>query len=98
MLNLFHKDPLTIKELARVLDKNMATIYRWGSPRGVRGHRLPLTRIGGRTYVYRSDWENFLNASNKTPEKPPVLSLQNRTYTKQHSSDLVDIKLSAAGF
>ena len=41
MLKLPDKDPLPVNELARALDKNVATIYRWGSPRGVRGHRLP---------------------------------------------------------
>ena len=39
-------------------------MYRWGSPRGVRGHRLPLIRIGGRTYVERSAWDAFYDALN----------------------------------
>ena len=58
------KDPQPINELARALDKNVATPYRWGSPRGVKGHRLRLTRIGGRTYVFRADWDAFMDALN----------------------------------
>ena len=36
---------------------------------GVRGHRLRLTRIGGRTYVFRGDWDAFVNTLNKRPPR-----------------------------
>ena len=65
------KDPLPVNRLASKLDKDIATIYRWGSPRGVRGHRLRLTRIGGRTYVFRKDWEAFQRALNKDQGPEP---------------------------
>jgi len=94
MLKLPKKDPMPINEFARALDKNVATPYRWGSPRGVRGHRLRLTRIGGRTYVYHADWEAFERALNKDQ----VLEPQDLARTRQHGEDVVDAELDAAGF
>lgn len=89
MVKLPAADPLTVNELAQALDKNISTIFRWASPRGVRGQRLRLTRIGGRTYVRRLDFESFLAAINRssTPGGPK----------EQSSVDGIDHELDAAG-
>ena len=94
MLKLPEKDPVPINELARALDKNVATPYRWGSPRGVRGHRLRLTRIGGRTYVYHADWRAFEQALNtdQAPESQDVAC------TRRQGEDMIDAELDASGF
>ena len=92
MLELPKKDPMPINELARALDKNVATPYRWGSPRGVRGHWLRLTRIGGRTYVYHADWRAFEQALNTDQGS----ELQVIAETKP-DEDAIDAELNAAG-
>ena len=94
MLKLPDKDPMPINELARALDKNVATPYRWGSTRGVRGHRLRLTRIGGRTYVYHADWEAFTKALNTGAMQPP----QEQARTRRQENSRVDAELDNAGF
>jgi hypothetical protein len=94
MLKLPDQDPLPVNQLARALDKNVATIYRWGSPRGVRGHRLRLTRIGGRTAVFRRDLECFLAALNSDSAPGP----SNQADAAQGLKELVDAELDAAGF
>ena len=92
MMKLPEEDPIPINELSRALGKHVATAYRWGSPRGVRGCRLRLTRIGGRTYVSHADWEAFTRALN-SEEQPP----QEQTPAKQEADALVDGELDAAG-
>ena len=94
MLNLFDTDPQPVNKLARAMNKDVSTLYRWGSPRGVRGHRLRLTRIGGRTYVYHADWEAFEKALNGDQE-PEAL---NPALVKRQGDDLTDTELDAAGF
>ena len=93
MLKLPEKDPLPVNELARALDKNVATIYRWGSRRGVRGHRLRLTRIGGRTVVERCNWDLFWNALNNESALPP-----NGQPKLRDQGNGIDAELDAAGF
>jgi predicted transcriptional regulator len=93
MLRLPETDPMPINELAGALNKNVATIYRWGSARGIRGRRLRLTRIGGRTYVYHSDWEAFEKALNK--DQVPESRAQPRT--RHQVGGLIDAELDAAG-
>ncbi len=73
MVKLPAKDPIPVNEVARALDKHVSTLYRWASPRGVRGHRLRLFRLGGRTCIYRRDLEQFfqsLNGEQRTPTNP----------------------------
>jgi hypothetical protein len=96
MLRLADRDLFSVTELAQSLDKNVATIYRWGSPRGVRGHRLRLTRIGGRTYVERADWEAFCRAINGDGNHVPEPTRDRRA--RNRSDVLVDSELDAAGF
>lgn len=91
MLRLPSEDPMPVNGLAKAVDKNLATIYRWGSPRGVRGHRLRLTRIGGRTYVFRADWEAFMDALNSGSAVTGDVAQE-----RIHSSK-IDAELDAAG-
>jgi hypothetical protein len=93
-LKLPDKDPTPVNELARALDKHVATVYRWGSPRGVRGHRLRLARIGGRTVVFRRDLESFLAALNSDSAPGP----SNQTHEAQVREELIDAQLDAEGF
>ena len=90
MLKLPDKDPLPVNELAKAMEKHVATIYRWGSRRGVRGHRLRLVRLGGRTYVYRRDWDAFIAAINDCPAGLAIDHLEPESST--------DAELDAAGF
>ena len=92
-LNLPEKDPMPINELARVLDVHISTVVRWGSPRGVRGQRLRLTRIGGRTYVRRVDWDAFLRALNSPPADTADVAAP-----QVNDQAVVDAELDAAGF
>ena len=58
-------DTWPVNDVAGALETHVSTIYRWGGPRGVRGHRLQLVRIGGRTFIRREDWERFFGRSMK---------------------------------
>lgn len=80
-----------IGKLAQSLGVHVSSIYRWGSPKGVRGHRLILLRIGGRTYVRSSDWEKFLHALNDTSDTTTVST------EKAASTNKVEDQLDAAG-
>ena len=93
-LNLPDKDPLPINQLARAIDVHVSTIYRWGSPHGVRGQRLPLLRIGGRTYIQRFDLEAFLRALNN----PSTSTTEDVPSRRAHDQASVEAELDAAGF
>lgn len=80
-----------INALAKDLGVHVSTIFRWGSPKGVRGHRLRLTRIGGRTHVLQSDLETFLNAINERTDSVTELPRE------KMSSSRVEAELDAAG-
>lgn len=80
-----------INALAKALGVHVSTIFRWGSPKGVRGHRLRLTRIGGRTHVLQSDLETFLDALNDRPTAPREI------VREQMPSSKVEAELDAAG-
>ena len=56
----------TIAEVSEAACVHPATVWRWIS-RGVSGHRLRATRIGGRRYVLESDLNRFLDALNTPP-------------------------------
>ncbi len=56
---------LTFKQVTQSLPTrpHVATVWRWVQ-RGCRGHKLTVTKIGGRNFVTLSDLENFLRAIN----------------------------------
>lgn len=71
------EDPnlLTIREVAKSLPTkpHIATIWRW-IQRGIKGHRLQVTRIGGRTLVSRADLDAFLQKLNGQAATKPSAS------------------------
>lgn len=54
----------SLTELANVLGVHPSTVFRWAG-KGVRGRRLPTTKIGGRTGVTPEDLERFIRALNE---------------------------------
>lgn len=65
-LALDPKSPrLPVKTAAKRLGITFQTLYRW-TQRGVRGHRLPLFRVGGRSFVLEADLDEFLRNVNGT--------------------------------
>ena len=80
-----------INALAKDLGVHVSTIFRWGSPNGVRGHRLRLTRIGGRTHVLQSDLETFLDALNNRPTTTSEIVKERMPPSK------IEAELDAAG-
>jgi hypothetical protein len=56
----------TVPEAARLCGVHASVIYRWAQ-KGVGGVRLPLTRIGGKTYVLRRHLEEFIRARSDQP-------------------------------
>ena len=65
---------LSLKQVAKLLDKNISTIHRWRL-RGARGRKLPTFLIGGRRYVLREELEAFIAeddsaSSNDASESP----------------------------
>jgi Protein of unknown function (DUF1580) len=49
---------------------HVSTAWRWASA-GVRGVKLRTTRIGGRVYVSRADFDNFMAALNAPEGERP---------------------------
>ena len=60
----FNEEMRPVGKHAKALNVHVSTIYRWGTGKGVRGHKLKLFRIGGRTFVQKSDWLAFVDALN----------------------------------
>jgi len=58
--------PLLTKEDGRQPD--LSTIHRWAF-RGVRGHKLRITRIGGRIFTSVQDIEDFISALNTADQE-----------------------------
>ena len=63
------QDRFSLKELAKAIDKDISTIFRW-SGRGVRGNVLRSYLIGGQRYVDRRDFLAFLRAINAARADP----------------------------
>ena len=84
----FDAERLSLKQVAKLLDKNISTIHRWRL-RGARGRKLPTFLIGGRRYVLREELEAFISddvsASSDADSVPPK------------SQDAVDAELDRQG-
>ena len=80
-----------VVKLAKALKVHVSTIYRWGTGKGVRGHKLRLLRIGGRTFVQRSDWLAFVDALNQGS------NVALATAEKETPTSDIDAELDAAG-
>lgn len=76
--NLSGKGPLlnpdwrSIADAAAELGVHTSTLFRWAR-RGVRGHRLRLTRIGGRTGVTSADLRALIRNVNAEPTAEAAL-------------------------
>ncbi len=82
-----------VVKLAKKLKVHVSTVYRWGAPKGVRGHQLKLLSVGGRTYVRNADWQAFLQALNKHT----VRESQDQTRMRRQGDHVTDTELDAAG-
>jgi hypothetical protein len=71
MVDLSSDKLLSLNEAAKLLGRrvSMSTWWRWGK-RGVRGHRLNLTRVGGRVLVSVQALQTFISATNAKPGEP----------------------------
>ncbi len=93
MLPTLDEELTPIVKLAKALNIHVSTVYRWSAPHGIRGHRLRLTRIGGRTYVERRNWDSFLAAMNNGSPLPP----QEEADKGKDDGNKIDAELDAAG-
>ncbi len=87
------KPILSLREIAKLLDKHISTVVRW-TLGGVRGHRLPRTFIGGHRHIRRDDLIEFLRLINGQADtgtkNPSVNEVQRRR--------LINEQLAARGF
>lgn len=90
MTAMFDEELISIVRLAKALNVHISTIYRWGTAKGVRGQKLKLIRIGGRTFVQRSDWLAFVDALNNG-------AAARTNAAENEPSSTVDAELDAAG-
>lgn len=56
-------DRISFSQLARREGVHVGSIWRW-TLHGVRGIRLRSVRVGGRRWVFESDWKEFSAALN----------------------------------
>jgi hypothetical protein len=82
---------LSLNEAAILLGRRVSysTWWRW-SRSGIRGHKLTLTRVGGRTAVALSHLESFLAAINGECAAPA------RSSTKQRQASIARAKKTLA--
>ena len=81
----------TLREVAALLGKNLATIWRW-TLNGVRHQRLKSFLIGGQRYVDRKDLIDFIDAIN-------CAQIANTASAKGiRNLNEVDSKLDCSGF
>lgn len=64
---------IPIKACAKRLGVSVQTVYRWAMS-GIRGHRLAIFRVGGRSFVLESDLEVFMRSLNSdvAPGRPTI--------------------------
>ncbi len=86
------KDRFTIREVARILDKHIATIWRW-TLKPVRGRLLPRHHIGGGAYILREDLETFL----ATPDASKGTGVASATKKAAARAEAAEAELHRAG-
>jgi hypothetical protein len=91
-IHLPPKERFRFAELARALDKDVSTVWRW-TQRGIKGHVLPSYRLGGQRYIDRRDFLTFLDLINGVGEGAPPLTAPPR----RRQIDRVDATLDEAG-
>lgn len=88
-VSLLDSRRLSVAKAASELGVHVSAIYRWA--KGIDGVRLPITRIGGRSYVLVDDLERFVAArSDPKPADDAEQSLADR-------ADIAGRKLEAMG-
>lgn len=81
---------ISLSQLARELDLNMSTVYRW-TIKGCRGVRLETIQIGGRFYTWRAALEGFLSQTVRRSQPmptPAAISRERRTAIKHAEDEL----------
>lgn len=81
MVDISSDKLIGLNEAANLLGRRISysTWWRWGN-RGVRGHKLQLTRVGGRTMVSVEALQKFVSAINGEPGEP-IPARTNRQHT-----------------
>jgi hypothetical protein len=96
MIDVGNEQIVTFAEAARSLPgrPNITTLWRWRN-RGVRGVKLEVACVGGRTYTSREALARFLERVTAAKNGEPIPSRSNRQREReQHAATL---KLQAAG-
>ena len=73
---------------------SMATMFRWISPRGVRGARLATVVIGGRRLTSRESLSRFFAAQNATESPAPSFTPSQRQKQAEVANRLLAEALS----
>jgi hypothetical protein len=77
MAAIIHSKRYTMREVARLLQVHVATIWRWHL-HGVRGRRLRTITIGARRYVLDADLDAFLAAGSGDESSPSGHAMERR--------------------
>jgi hypothetical protein len=67
---IFPPDRVSVSALARELDVDIATIWRWRT-KGLHGHRLETLNIGGKVYVSLEALARWKAATSSSPSAGP---------------------------
>lgn len=94
-------DPLlTFAEAARLVRPekpiHVASFFRWAQ-HGCRGVKLATTKLGGRTYVRRSQLESFIAALSGSPEPASPAPFRATTPGQSQRIERARAELKAAG-
>ncbi|MBA3312627.1 MAG: helix-turn-helix domain-containing protein [Planctomycetota bacterium] len=91
--SIIDAERLSLSKAARTLGVHVSTLHRWRL-NGVRGHRLRVVRIGGRSYVLRDELERFV-AALSDPPTPPTPKAADADFARRAA--VADAKARALG-
>jgi len=96
MIDVDSENLVSFVEAARSLPgrPNITTLWRWRN-RGVRGVKLEVACVGGRTYTSREAWARFLERVTAAKNGQPIPSRSNRQ--REREQQAATRKLQAAG-